>query len=49
MEWVEKPPESTLTVPAHFHDAIMQSPPQQWRERAGVNEVVRLADPDDHR
>jgi hypothetical protein len=48
-ERVEKPPESALTIPAHFHDAIMRLPPEQRRERAAVNEVVRLAGPDAHR
>jgi len=46
-EWVEKPPESTLTIPAHFHDACNYRPNK--RERTAVNQVVRLADPDAHR
>jgi len=25
-EWVEKPTDSTLTIPAHFHDAVTQLP-----------------------
>jgi hypothetical protein len=45
-EWVEKPPSSTLTIPAHFHGAIMRLSPEQRRERTTVNEAVRLADPD---
>jgi hypothetical protein len=45
-EWVEKPAESTLTIPAHFHQAIMQLSPEQRRDRTAVNEAVRLADPD---
>src|ERR1700726_3096719 len=48
-EWVEKPPDSTLTIPAHFHDAVMQLPPEQRRDRRTVNEGVRLADPDAQR
>jgi len=40
------PAGSTLTVPAYFHDAVMQLPPKQWRDRTAVNEAVRLADPD---
>ena len=45
-KWVEKPPDSTLTIPAHFHDAVMQLPPEQRRDRRIVNEAIRLADPD---
>jgi hypothetical protein len=48
-EWVEKPADSTLTVPAHFHEAIMRLPPQQRYDRTAVNEAVRLADPDAQR
>jgi hypothetical protein len=48
-EWVEKPADSKLTVPAHFHDAISKLPPAQRSERATVNEAVRLADPDAQR
>jgi hypothetical protein len=47
-EWAEKPPDST-TIPAHLHDAVMQLPPEQRRDRAAVNEAVRLADPDAQR
>jgi hypothetical protein len=25
-EWAEKPASSTLTIPAHFHEAVMQLP-----------------------
>jgi hypothetical protein len=48
-EWVEKPPESTLTIAAHFHEAILKLSPEQRRDRAAVNEAVRLADPDAQR
>jgi hypothetical protein len=48
-EWVEKPPASPLTIPAHFYEAIMQLSPEQRRERAVVNEAVRRADPDAQR
>jgi hypothetical protein len=48
-EWAEKPASSTLTIPAHFHDAVMQLPPEQRRDRTAVNEAVRLADPDAQR
>jgi hypothetical protein len=48
-EWVEKPAESALTIPAHFHDAVMQLPPEQRRDRNAVNEAIRLASPDPQR
>jgi hypothetical protein len=48
-EWVEKPADSTLTIPAHFHGAIMQLSPQQRSDRTVVNEAVRLADPEAER
>jgi hypothetical protein len=48
-EWADKPTDSELTIPAHLHDAVMQLPPEQRRDRAAVNEVVRLADPDAQR
>jgi hypothetical protein len=45
-EWVEKPAGSTLTVPAHYHDAIIKLSPEQRYDRTAVNDAVRLADPD---
>jgi hypothetical protein len=45
-EWAEKPAGSTLTIPAHFREAIMQLSPEQRCDRTTVNEAVRLADPD---
>ena len=48
-EWVEKPASSTLTIPAHFHEAIRKLTPEQRRDRTAVNEAVRLADPDAQR
>jgi hypothetical protein len=45
-EWVEKPAESMLIIPAHFHDAVMGLSPEERRDRKMVNEAVRLADPD---
>jgi hypothetical protein len=48
-EWAEKPADSTLTIPARVHDAVMQLPPEQRRDRAAINEAVRLADPDAQR
>ena len=40
---VEKPASITLTIPAHFHDAVMRLSPEQRCDRMRVNEVVRLA------
>jgi hypothetical protein len=48
-EWAEKPADSTLTIPAHLHEAVMQLSPEQRRDRTAVNEAVRLADPDAQR
>lgn len=45
-EWVEKPADSPLTIPAHLHSAVMQLSPEQRRDRTAVNEAVRLADLD---
>jgi hypothetical protein len=49
VEWVEKPASGTLTIPAHFHEAIMEMTPEQRRDRTAVNEAVRLTDPDAQR
>lgn len=48
-EWVEKPADSPLTIPAYLHDAVMQLPPEDRLNRVKVNEAVRLADPDAQR
>ena len=48
-EWAEKSADSTLTVPAHFHDAVMQLSLEQRRDRRTVNEAARLTDPDAQR
>jgi hypothetical protein len=48
-EWVEKPADSTLTIPAHIHEAIMQLSPQLRSDRTAVNGAVRLADRDAQR
>src|SRR5258708_16975044 len=39
--WAEKPPHSTLTIPAEIHEAVMALPPNKPRERAKVNKAVR--------
>jgi hypothetical protein len=48
-KWVAKPADSTLTIPAHFHGAIMQLSLQQRSDRTVVNEAVRLVDPEAQR
>ena len=48
-EWAEKPAASTLTIPAHVHNAVMQLPPTQRRDRTAVIAAVRRADPDAQR
>ena len=45
-EWIEKPADSPLTIPAYLHDAVMHLSPEQRLNRAVVNEAVRLAAPD---
>ena len=37
----EKPPHSTLTIPAEIHEAVMALPPNERHDRAKVNEAVR--------
>jgi hypothetical protein len=40
-EWVIKPVDSTLTIPAEIHEAVMALPPEERCDRAKVNEAVR--------
>jgi hypothetical protein len=40
-QWANKPPESTLTIPADIHHAITSLPPKALLDRARVNEAVR--------
>jgi hypothetical protein len=40
-EWAEKPVDSTLTIPAEIHDAVMLLTPEERRDRDLVNQVVR--------
>ena len=49
LEWLERPAGSTLTIPAHFHEAVSKLTPEQRCNRTTVNEAVRLADPDAQR
>jgi hypothetical protein len=39
--WAEKPLDSSLTIPAGIHHAVMSLPPTERRDRAKVNEAVR--------
>jgi hypothetical protein len=48
-EWVEKPVNSPLTIPAYLHDAVTRLSPEERPDRKLVNEAVRLADPDGQR
>jgi hypothetical protein len=34
-EWVEKPADSSLKIPAYLHDAVMQLPPSIGLTGAG--------------
>jgi hypothetical protein len=40
-EWVIKPVDSTLTIPAELHEAVMALPPEERCDRAKVNAAVR--------
>ena len=40
-EWAEKPVDSPLMIDADIHDAVMALPPDERRDRAKVNEIVR--------
>jgi hypothetical protein len=37
-----KPLDSTLTIDAAIHDAVMALPPDERCDRANVNEAVRI-------
>ena len=39
-EWIEKPADSPLTIPAYLHDAVTQLSPEQRLNRVVVNEAV---------
>ena len=41
-QWADKPLESTLTIPADIHHAITSLSPEARRDRAKVNEAVRM-------
>jgi hypothetical protein len=40
-EWANKPPESTLMIPAEIHKAVMMLTEEERKDRAIVNETVR--------
>jgi hypothetical protein len=40
-EWAEKPVESTLTIPAMIHCAVMALSPEDRRDRGKVNDAAR--------
>ena len=39
-QWADKPPESSLTIPAELHRAIMELAPEDGRNRAAVNQAA---------
>jgi hypothetical protein len=41
-QWANKPLDSGLTIPAEIHQAITSLPPKAQRDRARVNEAVRM-------
>jgi hypothetical protein len=40
-EWADKPLDSPLRIAAAVHEAVMALPPEERRDRAKVNAVVR--------
>jgi hypothetical protein len=40
-EWAEKPVESTRTIPAVIHSAVMALSPEDRRDREKVNDAAR--------
>jgi hypothetical protein len=40
-EWAEKPLDSTLTISAEIHEAVMALPPEERRDRDKINAAVR--------
>lgn len=39
-EWANKPRDSTLTIPARIHEAVMLLTPEERWDRAIINEAV---------
>jgi hypothetical protein len=46
-EWADKTAESSITVPAYLHEAVMQLQPERRFDRTAVN--VRIRVPSDDR
>jgi hypothetical protein len=42
-EWANKPAGSHLTIPADIHGAVIALDPEERKDRATVNEAVRIA------
>jgi len=45
-QWAEKPLDSTLTIPAELHRAVMELAPEDRRDRAKVNQAAAQACPE---
>jgi hypothetical protein len=46
-QWADKPPESSLTIPAELHQAVMELTPEDRRDRAAENQTAaRVSDPE---
>ena len=43
-EWAEKPLDSTLTIPAELHEAVMALSPDERRDREKLNKAARHAE-----
>ncbi|MBR1279607.1 hypothetical protein [Bradyrhizobium sp. AUGA SZCCT0283] len=41
-QWANKPLDSGLTIPANIHHAVTSLPPEARRDRAKINEAVRM-------
>ena len=41
-QWANKPLDSGLTIPGDIHHAVTSLPPEARRDRAKVNEAVRM-------
>jgi hypothetical protein len=41
-QWANTPLDSGLTIPADIHHAVTSLPPEARRDRAKVNEAVRI-------
>ena len=46
-QWADKSPESSLTIPAELHRAVMELVSEDRRDRAAVNQAAaRVPDPE---